>query len=253
MTEKIFDLKALRAELNEQSWEPDYQDNPETSEVRRVFLGTVFALTPSGKFYTPWACSNVTEAEADEDEQWYDKARQELESIELSLEGGEDDPCDLFAVEYRDVMSPEEIKDKYAARIAALLDAVIADIREEDESLVISEIYDMHCDDFRWTFNVHRAGDIDAAEDEPQGADVTFVICESEEYDGEQNGVNFAVEIVGVGGEIVGGITPYNYTDRCWVSRGDADAVEERFQLVERAPTSDAALLVVEFVKGQQD
>lgn len=101
--EAIFDLKALRAELDEQDWEPDFQDDPEHNEVRRVFLGTVFVLTPSGKYYTPWACSNVTEAEAEKDERWYEQAREELESIGLSLESGEGDPCDLFAAEYREV------------------------------------------------------------------------------------------------------------------------------------------------------
>lgn len=25
----------------------------------RIYVGTIFSLTPSGKFYTPWACSNV--------------------------------------------------------------------------------------------------------------------------------------------------------------------------------------------------
>jgi hypothetical protein len=101
--ERIFDLDAIRRELDKQQWEPDYQDDPERSEVRRVFLGTVFALVPSGKFYTPWACSNVTEDEASADEEWYDRARQELESVGLSLESGEGDPCDLLAAEYREV------------------------------------------------------------------------------------------------------------------------------------------------------
>jgi hypothetical protein len=154
-------------------------------------------------------------------------------------------------VKGRAILSPEEIKDKYAARIVAILNNVVSDIREEDDSLVISEVYDMHCDDFRWTFNVHRAEDTEASKTDPQGVDVTFVICESEEYDGEKNGANFAVEIVGVGGEIVGGITPYNYTDQCWVSRLDPDAIEERFQLVETAPAYEAAQLVTEFLGRQ--
>ena len=29
-----------------------------------AFIGTIFSITPSGKIYTPFACSNVTEAEA---------------------------------------------------------------------------------------------------------------------------------------------------------------------------------------------
>ena len=147
-------------------------------------------------------------------------------------------------------MSPEQIKDKYASRITTLLDAIVAELREADETLCVSEVYDMHCDDFRWTYNVHTA-EQDKHKDDLQGVDVTFVICESEQYDGEKNGVNFAVEIVGVGGEIVGGITPYNYSDRCWVPRSDPEAIEERFQLVEQADPSSAAELVTEFLKGE--
>lgn len=148
-------------------------------------------------------------------------------------------------------MSPEQIKDKYAERIVEILSGITAEIRSEDDAIAISEVIDMHCDDSRWTFNAYLPSDLDDAEPEPQGVDVTFVICESEQYDGEQNGVNFAVEIVGVGGEIVGGLTPHNYTDRCWVSRDDAKAIEERFRLVENAAASEAAYLVVEFLKGQ--
>jgi hypothetical protein len=148
-------------------------------------------------------------------------------------------------------MSPEQIKDKYAERIVEILSGITAEIRSEDDAIAISEVIDMHCDDFRWTFNAYLPSDLDDADPEPQGVDVTFVICESEHYDGEQNGVNFAVEIVGVGGEIVGGLTPHNYTDRCWVSRDDAEEIEERFRLVENAAASEAAYLVVEFLKGQ--
>lgn len=148
-------------------------------------------------------------------------------------------------------MTPEQIEQKYAVRVVAILGAISSDVQAEDETLVIGETYDMHCDEYRWSFNVCRADQEQAAEHEPQGVDVSFVICESEQYDGEENGVNFAVEIVGVGGQIVGGITPYNYTERCWVPRDDEDAVEERFKLVEQAPASDAAYLIVEFLKGE--
>jgi hypothetical protein len=60
------------------------------------------ALCPSGKYYTPFACSNVTDAEAEADEEWYEAAKAGLEAIGASLESGDGDPCDLFAVEYGD-------------------------------------------------------------------------------------------------------------------------------------------------------
>lgn len=56
--ESGFYLEKIREALDRGDWEDDY-DNP-GAQVRRLFLGTVFSLTPSGKYYLPFACSNVT-------------------------------------------------------------------------------------------------------------------------------------------------------------------------------------------------
>ena len=93
-------FETIRQQVNEAGWEEsEYHDD---QEERRVFLGTVFALTPSGKFYTPFANGNVTEEEAQQDIEWYDTVSAELEKVGLYLAHGEGDPCDLFAVESRD-------------------------------------------------------------------------------------------------------------------------------------------------------
>lgn len=57
--EPIFDLDVVKAELamaepQESEWDSDTKE-------KWVYLGTVFGLMPSGKFYTPWANSNVEE------------------------------------------------------------------------------------------------------------------------------------------------------------------------------------------------
>lgn len=44
----------IRASLDQQEWQ--YNDG---QWERQVFIGTVFSLYPSGKYYMPWACSNV--------------------------------------------------------------------------------------------------------------------------------------------------------------------------------------------------
>jgi len=90
-------IEAVRTELDKAEWEPTEDGDGRT---RRVFLGTVFALKPSGKYYTSFACSNVTEEEARQDEDWTEKTEAALEGIGASLEHGEGDPCDLFAAEY---------------------------------------------------------------------------------------------------------------------------------------------------------
>lgn len=64
---------------------------------QRTFLGTVFSLVPSGKYYAPFARSNVTEEEGDDDAAWYEAVEEELEKRGLYLCHGEGDPCDLFA------------------------------------------------------------------------------------------------------------------------------------------------------------
>lgn len=92
----LLDLKAIRAELDKAEWEPMEDDGCS----RRIFLGTRMALVPSGKYYTSWANSNVTEAEAEADEAWFEAVEAELATIKATLESGADDPCDLFVVEY---------------------------------------------------------------------------------------------------------------------------------------------------------
>ena len=77
------------------------------TEARRVYLGSVLNLAPSGKYYTPFACSNVTEEEAEKDELFFEQLEAELESIGCFLESSEGDPCDLFATESRDVEDPD--------------------------------------------------------------------------------------------------------------------------------------------------
>lgn len=73
---------------------------------RSIFLGTVFALTPSGKYYMPFACSNVTEEEANEDREWWNVVDEELEKRELYAEGGEGCPTDIHVGR---VLTDEEV------------------------------------------------------------------------------------------------------------------------------------------------
>jgi hypothetical protein len=92
-------IEAVREELNKAEWEPCEDGD---GRVRRVFLGTRMALCPSGKYYTVYACSNVSEEEAQADEGWFEAVKVELEAIDAFIESGDGDPCDLFAVEYGD-------------------------------------------------------------------------------------------------------------------------------------------------------
>ncbi len=55
--ESIFNLDALRDEFEEA--EPQQAVHDAEVMEKWVYLGTVFSLMPSGKYYMPWACSNV--------------------------------------------------------------------------------------------------------------------------------------------------------------------------------------------------
>lgn len=45
-------------DIQEENWEED-PDNAEEFEVRYIYLGSIFSISPSGKVYAPFACSNL--------------------------------------------------------------------------------------------------------------------------------------------------------------------------------------------------
>ncbi len=89
--ENLFDWPSL-VEDCQNNTEEDYFGEM----IGRSFIGTVFGLSPSGKFYTPWAASNVSEQEALLDELWYEALELVAHRHDLGVESGEGDPCDLF-------------------------------------------------------------------------------------------------------------------------------------------------------------
>ena len=91
---KNINWEALKEELEKEEW---YQEEP-GMWVRTIFLGTVFALTPSGKYYTPWAAGNVTEEEALKDQKWFEELEREAERHGLTVMEGAD-PCDILVGE----------------------------------------------------------------------------------------------------------------------------------------------------------
>lgn len=190
-----FDMAKVQAAIAREDWEDDIHGDG--GQVRRLYLGSVFGLTPSGKYYQPFACGNVTPCptckgsgrvtprklkrrtqkkhstrhattmrrwerrwgaptglygrdlsahearakawldaqpkafrlrgfvpgdvctaccgggsqEAHHDELWRLSAEAAFEAIGLSIEAGDGDPCDLFAVEYRDAPDDEDSPD----------------------------------------------------------------------------------------------------------------------------------------------
>jgi hypothetical protein len=124
-----------------------YQDD-DLNMVESIFLGTVFSLTPSGKFYTPFAnsnvdtckrcqgightdkvertftdyegnlraefqtcphCKGVGSREAYEDQVFNEELESAAGRAGWSIENGEGDPCDIFMV--RVIDTPDEEDD----------------------------------------------------------------------------------------------------------------------------------------------
>jgi hypothetical protein len=93
-----------KAEIEQWDWakiKADAIKNPQSkdgdgNDIGMEFLGTVFALAPSGKYYMPWT-SNQTEKDVTEDEKFYKALDDVAEAHGMFIENGEGDPCDLFA------------------------------------------------------------------------------------------------------------------------------------------------------------
>ncbi len=56
---KILDIDEIRQRLDEADIYEDYDGN----KIQTVYIGDIRDMTPSGKVYTPFACSNVTPCE----------------------------------------------------------------------------------------------------------------------------------------------------------------------------------------------
>ena len=87
--ESQFDWPAIVVEAGMNA-EPDSYDDH--ALYGRVFLGTVFALSPSGKYYAPWDTLPT------QDSIFYDALNVVAEQHGGWIECGEGDPCDLFFV-----------------------------------------------------------------------------------------------------------------------------------------------------------
>lgn len=87
---------AVRRQMDAAEWE----QGEDGCEFRAVWLGTALGLTPSGKIYTPFACSNVTEAEAEADEEWRERLEAEAEERGMYI-SDLDSGGDIYACEWR--------------------------------------------------------------------------------------------------------------------------------------------------------
>ena len=88
--EKIesWDWDGLKRDLREKG----YIDE----EYQSLFLGTVFSLTPSGKYYTEWTL-NQNKHDTERDRAFFEALKEKAEKDDMFIENGED-PCDILLV-----------------------------------------------------------------------------------------------------------------------------------------------------------
>jgi hypothetical protein len=101
--------KGLIEDTNFDGLKVDCLDNvfEDCGEQRaETFLGTVFAIMPSGKYYMPWT-SNQTRIDEEKDSVFMEALESILEENGLYLTSGEGDPCDMM-VGLIDVPEEEE-------------------------------------------------------------------------------------------------------------------------------------------------
>jgi hypothetical protein len=87
------DWEGIKRELNQVA-EPFKDECGNT--VKAIFLGSVFSLTPSGKYYTPWACGNVDEEDVKDDQEWWEALEKKAHENGLYITSGEGDPTDII-------------------------------------------------------------------------------------------------------------------------------------------------------------
>jgi hypothetical protein len=73
-----------------------FYDSYDSCIVASEFLGTVFALTPSGKYYMPWT-TNQTVKDVIKDQAFHNALNDVAEKNGMCITCGECDPCDIFA------------------------------------------------------------------------------------------------------------------------------------------------------------
>lgn len=122
---KTWDWAAIRRDVDAEDWE----DDDGWSQSRRIYLGTVFAIMPSGKYYMPWT-TNQTDEDVEKDADFIEALEEEAAKHGLGVEHGEGDPCDMFLVEYRD--KPRSDEDKAERREDEAADAAYERARDRE-------------------------------------------------------------------------------------------------------------------------
>lgn len=151
----------------------------------------------------------------------------------------------------------EDNEEQYQAKVEAIetkyepyMKRILGEMKQafEQAGYDTSEIGDMSDEHLILDFVVYEEGETEEGPQE-NDVDVTFQVAPSIHFDGSLEGVNFIIDVVSVGGEIIGGLSPFNYTNEVWVDVNDEFAVEERFNIFNQTDPGELVYLVEDFWK----
>lgn len=140
-------------------------------------------------------------------------------------------------------MEIQAIHERYSPRMQALLEWLAAALRMAGYAVVGPDDWSGGSE-YVWGMLV--AGTEGHTDPQDDDIDVHLWVCDSESWAGDQQGVSFMLDLVTVGGRLVGQYCPKNYTEEVWVPRSDPQAIEERFSMMERLDVGQTVGLVME-------
>lgn len=117
------------------------------------------------------------------------------------------------------------------SRVFAIIEAIADELTEAGYSVNRSkgdEFGDQGGDEYGYSIVVD-------GQELREPVDVTIELAESRTYGDGQSGANWGIDVVAYGGEMIGGLTPYNYTADCWTRNGKELA--RRLEMLDDAPS----------------
>ena len=131
------------------------------------------------------------------------------------------------------------VRKRYAHPMKRAAGIIAGDLRKM--GYTVEDPFEMDADEYSVRMLVTHPARFPERE---QGVSISIEIADSHDYEGEDGGYTFRLDIVEYGGRIFGGCAPFNYTDQCWVRT--LPAIKERWELLAAALDADDISRVIE-------
>jgi len=128
------------------------------------------------------------------------------------------------------------LKRYYGGKIRRILRQASKALK--DKGYRVTRIYEMHDADYVWGITLCPPAHPPHPDNQwthDNDVDIRFSILDSKDSDGTPGCMNFSVDVTEVGGRMIGGLTPFNFTDRVWIPLTDHQEINERWQIMEDA------------------